>query len=451
MKERLAKAQKVAATPPQLQNARPRPVHSAAIVGAGTMGAGIAMCFAEAGIPVTVHDASREVLDRAVSSMLKSWESAAKKEKITAQSVQDFLACVNTETSLENERMRTADLVVEAVFEDMAVKKGVFASLDKICKPSATLATNTSTLDVDNIFADVHHREMTVGMHFFSPANVMPLLEVVRGAHSSDDTLATAMSVGARLRKTTVLAGNCFGFIGNRMFEVYTREALFLLEEGALPHEIDAALEAWGMAMGPLAVGDLAGLDIGYSIRKSQGLTEAATRPKAHGRYGGSIADKLVEMGRKGQKTKKGFYDYSAGRARVRDAAVEALICETSRELGLERRAISEREIVERCVLGLVNEGYKAVDDGIAGAVGDVDVVYAAGYGARLRQPMHFAEMLGTLRVLEGIRKYQKMMPDVPHWRPAAGLLRQLHADDKARAARQQVPYLGPSGSQSHR
>jgi len=221
-----------------------------------------------------------------------------------------------------------------------------------------------------------------------------------------------------------VVAGNCFGFIGNRMFEVYTREALFLLEEGALPHQIDAALEAWGFAMGPLKVGDLAGLDIGYDIRRSQGLTDPATRPSETGRYGGTVADRLVQAGRKGQKTQKGFYDYTQGRQPVRDAAVEELVVATSAELGITRRDISDREIVERCILGLVNEGYKTVDDGIAGAVGDVDVVYAAGYGARQRQPMHFAQSLGPRQVLEAVLKYQKQMPDVPHWVPASGLAR---------------------------
>ena len=361
MKARLSTAKKAAAMPPELQGATPRPVTSACVVGSGTMGAGIAMCFAEARIPVTLHDSDRVALDRALARMRKTWESAAKRERISAQDVADFTELVSSETHLDNTHMRATDLVVEAVFEDMAVKKQVFASLDPVCKESATLATNTSTLNIDEIFADVRRKDMCVGMHFFSPANVMPLLENIKGAHSSQVTLATAMDVGAKLGKTTVLAGNCFGFIGNRMFEVYTREALFLLEEGAMPHEVDAALEAWGMAMGPLAVGDLAGLDIGYSIRKAQGLTDVATRASDHGRYGGTIADKLVRAGRKGQKTQAGFYDYSRGRSPVRDPEVEKMICDASLELGITRRKISAQEIVERCVLGLVNEGYKAV------------------------------------------------------------------------------------------
>lgn len=450
MKERLAKAQKAAASPPSLQGVKPHPVNSAAVVGSGTMGAGIAMCFAEAGIPVTLHDSSKDALDRALASMRKTWESAAKKERITAQDVQDRTERVTTETCLDNARMRGADLVVEAVFENLGVKQALFQSLDKVCKETAVLATNTSTLNVDLIFRHVRNQHMTVGMHFFSPANVMPLLENIKGSYSSQQTLATAMAVGARLGKTTVLAGNSFGFIGNRMFEVYTREALFLLEEGALPHQIDGALESWGMAMGPLAVGDLAGLDIGYSIRFEQGLTEAATRGQESGRYGGTIADRLVLLGRKGQKTQKGFYDYSGGRAPVRDAEVERLILDTSRALGMTRREISEREIIERCVFGLVNEGFKTVDDGISECVGDVDVVYAAGYGSRARQPMHFAKSMGFNKVLEGVLKYQKMMPNVPHWIPAKGLLHELHANNKARSAREQVPYLGPSGSQPH-
>ena len=379
MKSRLAQAQKAAAAPPQLAGVKPRPVQSAAVIGSGTMGAGIAMCFAEAGIPVALHDTSQEALDRALASMRKTWESAAKKERISPQDALDFSARVSAETRLDNDSMRATDLVVEAVFENMAVKKGVFAELDKVCKESATLATNTSTLNVDEIFADVRNKHMAVGMHFFSPANVMPLLENIKGAHSSPETLATAMALGVKLRKVPVLAGNCFGFIGNRMFEVYAREAMFLLEEGALPHQIDAALAAWGMAMGPLAVGDLAGLDIGYSIRKEQGLTDPKTRPADTGRYGGTVPDKLVLLGRSGQKTKKGFYDYSAGRTPERDPSVEDLIIQTSKELGITRREISEQEIIERCVFGLINEGFKIVDDGIAAATSDIDVVYAAG------------------------------------------------------------------------
>jgi len=380
MKGRLAEAQKSASRPPQLAGVTARKVQSAAVIGSGTMGAGIAMCFAEAGIPVALHDTSREALDRALASMRKTWESAAKKEKISPQDALDFSARVSAETTLDTASMRATDLVVEAVFENMQVKKGVFATLDNVCKESATLATNTSTLNIDEIFADVRNKHMTVGMHFFSPANVMPLLENIKGAHSSPETLATAMALGVKLRKVPVLAGNCFGFIGNRMFEVYAREAMFLLEEGALPHEIDSALMNWGMAMGPLAVGDLAGLDIGYSIRKEQGLTNAQTRPAHTGRYGGTVPDKLVLQGRSGQKTKKGFYDYSAGRTPSRDPAVEDLIIQTSQELGITRRQISEREIIERCVLALINEGFKIVDDGIAEATSHIDVVYAAGY-----------------------------------------------------------------------
>jgi 3-hydroxyacyl-CoA dehydrogenase len=296
MRERLSKAQKAAASPPQLEGIKPRPIESAAVIGSGTMGAGIAMCFAEAGIPITLHDTSQGALDKALASMRKTWESAAKKGKIAAQEVEERLCRVKTRTTLDNEYMKATDLVIEAVFENMEVKKAVFSTLDRVCKDTATLATNTSTLNVDDIFASIRNKDMAVGMHFFSPANVMPLLENIKGAHSSPETLATAMAVGRMVRKTAVLSGNCFGFIGNRMFEVYTREALFLLEEGALPHQIDAALESWGMAMGPLAVGDLAGLDIGYSIRKEQGLTDASTRAPATGRYGGTIGTILAVL-----------------------------------------------------------------------------------------------------------------------------------------------------------
>ncbi|EKX50492.1 hypothetical protein GUITHDRAFT_161810 [Guillardia theta CCMP2712] len=458
VEERIRKYAKEACRVEELQGFEAKDVLSSAVIGAGTMGGGIAMCLAEKNIKVQLIDKDPKMLQGCFERMKKNWENAVSKGKITKEVLEQRLKCIHLHDSVD--ACRGVDLVIEAIFEDMKAKKEIFKEVDTVAKEDAILASNTSTLNIDHIFSDVSRPHNTVGLHFFSPAQVMPLLEVVRGGSSSKQTLATAMKLGQTLGKSPVLAGNCFGFIGNRMFESYTKEAMFLLEEGALPHEVDEAIQEWGMVMGPFAVSDLAGkcswpivafshgrmiagLDIGYLIRKEQGLVDPQTRSKESGRYAGTIADRLVLSGRKGQKTQGGFYDYSKGRNPERDPSVEEIVKSVSRDLGVTRRKIQKEEIVERCILSLVNEGYKILDEGIARAWTDIDVVYAYGYGARNQQPMTYARELGMKKVLELIRKYQRQCPDAPHWKPAQGILDALREEDRLRAQQQNVPYLG--------
>src|SRR5712692_3689205 len=316
--------------------------------------------------------------------------------------------------SLDLAEIGTADLVIEAVFEEMEVKKEVFARLDKIAKPGAILATNTSRLDVDEIAAVTKRPRDVLGMHFFSPANVMRLLEVVRADATAPDVLATAMQVGRRLAKIPVLARVCEGFIGNRMLSPYLREANFLLEEGATPQLVDRALYAFGLAMGPFAVGDLAGLDIGWEARKRL----AGTRPK-NVRYS-QIPDRICAMGRFGQKTGAGYYRYEAGnRTPVPDPAIEALIVECAQEAGIARRKISDEEIVDRTMLALVNEGARILEEGIAQRASDIDVIYVYGYGfpAWRGGPMFYADTIGLDKVLARIREFERIHGDL--WKPA--------------------------------
>jgi len=411
-----------------LAKAQPSKVSQAAIVGAGTMGGGIAMCFAEAGMDVTIVDRSEEALANGLRIVRGNWEASAKKGKLSEAQVESLMSRISTASSFEDTKVKEADVVVEAAFERMAVKKEIFGALDKACKPTALLATNTSTLDIDEIARATSRPSSVVGMHFFSPANIMPLLENVAGSASSPEALATAMVLGKRLRKKTVLARNCFGFIGNRMLEPYVREALYLLEEGATPKQVDAPLRAFGLAMGPLQMSDLAGNDIGYNIRKDLGWSEATMKDGE--RYWAGVADKLVESGRLGQKTKKGWYDYAAGRTPVDDEQVEDLIVEHSKSIGMARRSISPQEITDRTLLGLVNEGFKIVDEGIAQRESDVDIVYIYGYGFPRKSggPLFWARHLrdgGLPQVVEDLRKYAKAHPNVPHWTPSELLVRE--------------------------
>lgn len=322
--------------------AKPRPIRSAAVIGAGTMGGGIAMCFANKGIPVALVDLSAEALQTRIDAIRASYEGNVKKGKLSETKMAERMSCISTATALSDGKVASADLVIEAVFERMELKKKIFAQLDGVAKLGALLCTNTSTLDIDQIAAATSRPQDVCGTHFFSPANVMPLLENVRGKASSGETLATVMAMGKMLGKKAVLAGNCFGFIGNRMIEGYCREAIFLLEEGCVPAQVDGPIRKLGLAMGPLQMGDLAGNDIGYNIRKDQ--------PALFGpgeRYPG-LADVLVEAGRLGQKTKKGWYDYSTGRAPVDDEEVAKLISRHAADKRIERRAISEEEVSER-------------------------------------------------------------------------------------------------------
>jgi 3-hydroxyacyl-CoA dehydrogenase len=404
-----------------------RPVKQAAIVGAGTMGGGIAMCFANAGIPVTVLDASREALDRGLAVVDKNYGSMVQRQRITAQEKAQRLALIRS--TLDYSDLGGADLVIEAVFEDMALKKKIFSSLDRVAKPGAVLATNTSTLDIDQIATAVARPQDVVGMHFFSPANVMPLLEVVRTATTSPEVIRTVMELSRPLRKTPVLARVCYGFIGNRMMEGYAREAERLVLEGATPREVDTVLEGWGMAMGILAVFDMAGIDVGVNVHKSN----AEKYPPDPAYYQADFA--LHEAGRLGQKNGKGYYRYEPGdRTRHDDPEAIAILRARAAKLGIERRDHSEEEILERCLFPLMNEGLRILEEGIAIRASDIDVVWASGYGfPRYRGgPMFYADTIGLPKLLDGMRRYQANFGPM-HW-TAAPLLERLVAAGKTLA-----------------
>jgi len=392
--------------------ASPAPIARVGILGAGTMGGGIAMACANAGLAVTLCERDQAALDRGLGLIRKNYDISAAKGKFDAAGVEQRLARITP--SLDLNDLAQADLVIEAVFEDMAVKQAVFRQLDAICKPGAILATNTSRLNIDEIAACTARPESVIGLHFFSPANVMKLLEVVRGARTSAGVIATCMAVAQRIGKIPVLVGVCEGFVGNRMLTGYWREAGFLLEEGASPRQVDTALTRFGMAMGPLAMADLAGMDINWATRKRL----APTRP-AHLRYS-KVADRICEQGRFGQKTGAGYYRYEAGsRQPLPDPVVDEIIEACAREAGIVRRAVADEEIVERCMLALVNEGAQIIDEGIAQRASDVDVVYVHGYGfpATRGGPMFYAQTLGLAATLEKIRALQRTHGD--HWKPA--------------------------------
>ena len=402
-----------------------RAIARVAIVGAGTMGGGIAMSFLSAGIPVALLETSAGALDRGVTTLRANYENSAKRGRITADTVARNMALL--QPTLDYGDLRGADLVIEAVFEDMAVKAQVFATLDDVMKPGAILATNTSTLDVDRIAAGTRRPQDVVGMHFFSPANVMKLLEVVRGRATGADVLATVMQLAKRIGKTAVVAGVCDGFIGNRMLEQYIRQAMFLVEEGASPAEVDGALEKFGMAMGPFRMSDLAGNDVGWRIRQRRYVEKPDV---AYSR----IADRLCEQGRFGQKTGAGWYRYEAGRRdALHDPAVDALAAAYRAEIGATPRRIGADEIVDRCVLALVNEGARILEEGIAQRASDIDVVYLTGYGfPRFRGgPMLYADMLGLFNVTRRVREFAAAPgADSDFWTPAP-LLARLAADGK--------------------
>ena len=398
---------------------KPLPIARAAVIGAGTMGGGIAMCFANAGIPVRLLELSAEALERGLAVIAKNYGASVSRGSLTPQRAERALSLIQGVTGYGE--LDEADIVVEAVFEDLNTKKEVFARLDRVAAPQAILATNTSTLDIDAIAAVTSRPEQVAGTHFFSPANVMRLLENVRGARSSPQTLATVMALGKTLGKVPVLAGNCDGFIGNRMLMYYGSEAEFLLEEGATPEQIDRVMEGFGFAMGPLAVRDLAGNDVGFLIRKGRKLPpDERFSP---------ILERLVERGRLGQKAGKGFYRYD-GRTRISDPEVLSLIEGVSRDLKIRRRQIPDEEILDRLLHPLVNEGARIVDEGIALRAGDIDVVYVNGYGfpAWRGGPMYWAEQAGLKRVVETM---QGLAPSHgARWRPAP-LLEQLAASGR--------------------
>jgi len=400
-----------------------RKISKVAVIGAGTMGGGIAMNFLNAGIPVTILEMKQEALDRGVATIRKNYEGTVKKGRLTEARMAERMALLKP--SLDFKDMGDADLVIEAVFEEMGVKETVFRQIDALARPGAILATNTSTLDVNHI-ADVTKRPQDVlGMHFFSPANVMKLLEVVRGEKTAKDVLATVMDLAKKIRKTAVVSGVCDGFIGNRMLKYYAGEANALLEEGASIQQIDKAMEKFGMVMGPFRVGDLAGNDISWSIRKRQ-YAEDPKRQKL------VIADALCEAGRYGQKTSAGWYRYEPGkRDPIPDPVVDKIVEEGRRKLGITPRKISNEEIVERCVYALINEGARILEERIAQRASDIDMVYLTGYGFPVFRggPMLYADMTGLIAIERAMKRYRAQTGN-PFWEPAA-LLAKLAAEGK--------------------
>jgi 3-hydroxyacyl-CoA dehydrogenase len=364
-------AAKIPDVPPET---KVKEIASAGVIGCGTMGGGIAMCFANAGIPVVVVEGDASALERGLEKIRGLYESSMSKGRLSKDDFERRMALLSGTTDFS--RLSRADIVVEAVFEEMAVKKNVFEKLDSTCKQGAILATNTSSLDVNEIARSTSRPSSVLGTHFFSPANVMKLMECVRGAETSKETIASVFQLAKRLDKVAVLVSVCDGFVGNRMLYAYRRQADFLLEDGALPHEVDQAVVEFGLPMGPYAMADLAGLDIGWAVRKRQ----EATRPK-HLRYS-TIPDRICELGRFGQKTGAGFYRYEKGsRAPIPDPEIASLIEGVSRELGIERRSFTKDDIVERCIYALVNEGAKILEEGIALRASDVDLVWIHGCG----------------------------------------------------------------------
>jgi 3-hydroxyacyl-CoA dehydrogenase len=400
-----------------------RTIGSAAVVGAGTMGGGIAMNFANAGIPVTILETKQEALDKGLATIRKNYENTVKKGKLTPEKCEQRLGLIKGTLSYED--IAQADIVIEAVFEDMGVKETVFRQLDAVMKPGAILASNTSTLDLNRIAGFTQRPQDVIGLHFFSPANVMKLLEIVRGRETGKDVLATALALSKKIKKTGVVSGVCDGFIGNRMLEQYLRQAFFLLEEGALPEQVDAAIEQFGFAMGPFRMSDLAGNDIGWYIRKRRAIESPEIAYS-------KTADLLCEQGRFGQKTGAGWYDYQAGdRKAYPSQLVNDMIVKHSQDIGLERRAIADSEIVERLVYALVNEGAKILEEGIALRASDIDMVYLTGYGFPLHRggPMLYADSVGLVNVLDTIRGYARGRHGEA-WKPAP-LLERLAAEGK--------------------
>ena len=393
---------------------KPRDVKSVAVIGAGTMGGGIAMNFLKAGIPVKMLEMKQEALDKGLATIRKNYEAQVKKGKLKQDKYDQRMALLST--TLDYADLKDADLIIEAVFEELGVKEQVFKKLDEVAKQGAILASNTSTLDVDKIAAFTKRPQDVVGMHFFSPANVMKLLEVVRGAKTAKDVLATVMAIAKKIKKTAVVSGVCDGFIGNRMIEQYSRQAGFLIEEGATPQQVDKAIEKFGFAMGPFRMGDLAGNDIGWAIRKRR------YQEKPDMKYS-KTADLLCEMGRFGQKTGAGWYDYQPGK---RDAlpskAVEDMIEKHRKDQGITPRKISDQEIVERLVYSLVNEGAHILEDGIASKASDIDMVYLTGYGFPIWRggPMKYADQMGLFNVAESMKRFaQNPRDDAVFWQPA--------------------------------
>ncbi|XKE47320.1 enoyl-CoA hydratase/isomerase family protein [Halomonas organivorans] len=420
-------AERQATRVPGVDPATPtRPIARVGIIGAGTMGGGIAMNFANAGIPVTLVEREAAALERGLATIRKHYEASARKGRLSEAQVEERMALL--EGSLDDTALADADLVVEAVFESLEVKRQVFERLDAVCKPGAILASNTSTLDLDAIAGFTRRPQDVIGLHFFSPANVMRLLEIVRGAATADDVITTALKLARTIGKLPVVVGVCFGFVGNRMLEPYAREAHRLVLEGASPAQVDGALTGFGLAMGPLAMYDLAGIDVGYQVRESR--REAI----AHDPSYNLIGDRLYALGRYGQKTGRGFYRYE-GRERLPDPEVDALAAEIAAELGIERREIGDEEIVARCVGMLVNEAADILEEGIAYRSGDCDLVWVNGYGfpAWRGGPLRYADEIGPARVLADIERHRDRLGAYGEmWFTPSPLLRRLVDEGRA-------------------
>lgn len=413
----------VAKVPGLAKDTVKREINCGAVVGAGTMGGGIAMNFANAGIPVKLLEMKQDFLDKGMALIRKNYENTAKKGRISMADVEKRMALI--EPTLSYDDIKDVDIVIEAVFENMDVKKEVFKKLDSVCRPGTILATNTSTLDVDEIASVTGRPQDVIGMHFFSPANVMRLLENVRGELTADDVIATVMSFSKRIGKIGAMVGVCDGFVGNRMLHQRTRESAYLVEEGASPEQVDKVLFDFGFPMGAFTMADMAGLDVGYKVRE-----ERRKAGKVEKRDSVWI-DKIVEMGRHGQKTNAGVYKYEDGRTPIPDPIVKSLIADCAKEAGIEQRDISDQEILERCLYPMINEGAKILEEGIAARPLDIDIIWINGYGfpGYKGGPMFWADQIGLQNIVDAYAKYAKQFGD-HYWQPAP-LLAKLAKEGK--------------------
>jgi 3-hydroxyacyl-CoA dehydrogenase len=403
------------------------PVQRVAVLGAGTMGGGIAMVFANAGLSVVLVDREQGLVDKGLAIIKKNYAATVSKGKLAQSEMDVRVARISGTTDWNG--LGDVDLVIEAVFEEMGLKREIFGKLDRLCKKDAILATNTSTLDVDEIARSTSRPEQVIGLHFFSPANVMRLLEIVRGKQTSKTVVATSLKLSKQIGKVGVLVGVCPGFVGNRMLHTYFREAQLLIQEGALPAQVDGVITRFCFAMGPCATSDLAGIDVGWRIRKEQ------PKPPPGERYSGAVADRLAEMGRFGQKTSAGFYKYEPGsRTPVPDPEVEAIIQAVSKELGIERRAIGDEEIFERCLYSMINEGAKILDEGIALRASDIDTVWINGYGFPPHRggPMFYADTVGLSKIYGTLQQFAAKLGGI--WKPSA-LLEKLAKENRTFAS----------------
>ena len=416
----------VAKVPDVPKETQPYPLRSAGIIGAGTMGGGIAMALANAGISVLIKDTTQEALDRGLATVRKNYSNSVAKGRFPQSVMDQRMALIHPQ--LDYAGFGAVDIIIEAAFESMAVKKPLFAEIDKIAGPDCVLATNTSTLDIDEIAAVTSRPQMVIGTHFFSPAHVMRLVEIVRGKQTSKRVIATAMALAKTLRKVGVLVGNSMGFVGNHMMFPYMREAQFLIEEGATPAQVDRALNNFGMAMGIFAVDDMGGIDLNWRVQQEYAhlVKPGIRRPL--------MLQKLFELGRYGQKTGRGWYVYDENRKATPDPEVEALIEQTAKEAGIERRAITDDEIIERCIYVMINEGARILEEGHASRASDIDAIYFSGYGfpAYRGGPMWYADTVGLKKVYDKIEEFHRKHGDL--WEPAP-LLKRLAAEGKSFAS----------------